>query len=139
MGDLPRTHFARSWLIRSHDTQALDSKTLHRHIPCGLIKTRTRCVVSGASPASRRSRHRPLSPAQRSGTARALALCPPVSSGGMARCGPVSRIGSAPARFWLTSPNGGESDPTGISMMARGTTTSIKLTNKDRHEQTYKP
>ncbi len=34
---------------------------------------------------------------------------------------------------------GGESDPTGISMMARGTTTSIKLSNKDGHEQTYKP
>jgi hypothetical protein len=34
---------------------------------------------------------------------------------------------------------GGESDPTGISMMARGTTTSIKLTNKDGHEQVYKP
>ena len=34
---------------------------------------------------------------------------------------------------------GGESDPTGISMMARGTTTSIKLTNKDGHEQAYKP
>jgi hypothetical protein len=34
---------------------------------------------------------------------------------------------------------GGESDPTGISMMARGTTTSIKLTNKDGREQTYKP
>jgi hypothetical protein len=34
---------------------------------------------------------------------------------------------------------GGESDPTGISMMARGTGTSIKLTNKDGHEQIYKP
>ena len=34
---------------------------------------------------------------------------------------------------------GGESDPTGIAMMARGTTTSIKLSNKDGHEQTYKP
>jgi hypothetical protein len=34
---------------------------------------------------------------------------------------------------------GGESDPTGISMMARGTTTSITLTNKDGHEQSYKP
>jgi hypothetical protein len=34
---------------------------------------------------------------------------------------------------------GGGSDPTGISMMARGTTTSIKLTNKDGREQTYKP
>lgn len=34
---------------------------------------------------------------------------------------------------------GGESDPTGISLMARGTTTSIKLTSKDGHEQTYKP
>ena len=34
---------------------------------------------------------------------------------------------------------GGKSDPTGISMLARGTTTSIKLSNKDGHEQTYKP
>ena len=34
---------------------------------------------------------------------------------------------------------GGESDPTGISMTARGTATSIKLTNKDGHEHTYKP
>ncbi|HEV8499125.1 MAG TPA: hypothetical protein VGQ56_19750 [Gemmatimonadaceae bacterium] len=34
---------------------------------------------------------------------------------------------------------GGESDPTGISMLARGTTTSIKLSNKDGREQTYKP
>ena len=34
---------------------------------------------------------------------------------------------------------GGESDPTGISMMARGTTTSVKLSNKDGREQTYKP
>lgn len=34
---------------------------------------------------------------------------------------------------------GGESDPTGISLMARGTTTSIKLTNKDGREQAYKP
>ena len=34
---------------------------------------------------------------------------------------------------------GGESDPTGISMLARGTTTSIKLTNKDGHERTYNP
>jgi hypothetical protein len=34
---------------------------------------------------------------------------------------------------------GGESDPTGISMLARGTTTSIKLTNKDGHERTYEP
>jgi DMSO/TMAO reductase YedYZ molybdopterin-dependent catalytic subunit len=34
---------------------------------------------------------------------------------------------------------GGESDPTGISMLARGTTTSIKLLNKDGREQTYKP
>jgi hypothetical protein len=34
---------------------------------------------------------------------------------------------------------GGESDPTGISMMARGATTSIKLSNKDGREQTYKP
>jgi hypothetical protein len=34
---------------------------------------------------------------------------------------------------------GGEADPTGISMLARGATTSIKLSNKDGHEQTYKP
>jgi len=34
---------------------------------------------------------------------------------------------------------GGEADPTGISMLARGTTTSIKLTNKDGHEQMYRP
>jgi len=34
---------------------------------------------------------------------------------------------------------GGELDPTGISLTARGTTTSVKLTNKDGHERTYKP
>lgn len=34
---------------------------------------------------------------------------------------------------------GGESDPTGIAMMARGTTTSVKLSNKDGREQIYKP
>jgi hypothetical protein len=34
---------------------------------------------------------------------------------------------------------GGESDPAGISMMARGATTSIKLSNRDGREQTYKP
>ena len=34
---------------------------------------------------------------------------------------------------------GGDSDPTGISMMARGTTTSVKLSNKDGREQIYKP
>ena len=34
---------------------------------------------------------------------------------------------------------GGESDPTGISLIARGTTTSMKVTNKDGHEQTFKP
>ena len=34
---------------------------------------------------------------------------------------------------------GGESDPTGISMLARGTTTSITLTNKNGRERTYKP
>lgn len=34
---------------------------------------------------------------------------------------------------------GGESDPAGISLMARGATTSVKLTNKDGREQTYKP
>ncbi len=34
---------------------------------------------------------------------------------------------------------GGQADPTGIQMLARGTTTSIKLTNQDGHEQIYKP
>jgi hypothetical protein len=34
---------------------------------------------------------------------------------------------------------GGEADPTYIQILARGTTTSIKLSNKDGHEQTYKP
>jgi hypothetical protein len=40
---------------------------------------------------------------------------------------------------WSALGLGGESDPTGISMKARGTTTSIKLTNKDGRERTYKP
>src|SRR6185437_11665280 len=40
---------------------------------------------------------------------------------------------------WSALGLGGELDPTGISLTARGTTTSVKLTNKDGHERTYKP
>lgn len=34
---------------------------------------------------------------------------------------------------------GGESDPTGIQMLARGSATSVKLTNKNGQVQIYKP
>ena len=34
---------------------------------------------------------------------------------------------------------GGDTDPAGVSILARGTTTSVKLTNQDGKEQAIKP